>query len=214
MVNVRDVEHLRDPNIRADLVCVVAVLLAVAVVYAPAVHFELLNHGDLELLGHIAEGGRASSSWAWSWTTLERGMYQPLTWISHTLDLQRFGHDARGHHLVNLLVHAANSLLVWLVLVRATGRRAPSLAVALLFAVHPLQVQTVAWVAERQGLLATCFGLLALDRYTAAVRHGRWADRAAMHVLLAASLLCKPVLVPLPLVLMVWDLGQAQRALG
>ena len=189
---------------RADLGRALALILAVLVVHAPVLRFEFLHYGDVATVTENPQvlRGLDLTSWNSAWTSVERGVYQPLTRISHALDVNLFGTSPHGPHLVNLLLHAANTFLVWLVLRRATGRAGAAWVVALLFGLHPLQVQSMAWVSERQGLLAACFGLLAMDRHLAFVRTHRRRDAIAMHLAFAASLLSKPVLVALPVLLL------------
>lgn len=192
---------------RAELARALGLLGLVFAVYAPAARFGFLHYGDFDTVLQHPEvlRGLVPSTWSWAFGSVSNGTYQPLAWLSHALAVSVFGTSAAAHHLVNVGLHAANTLLVWWVLRGATGRSGLAWVVALLFGLHPLQVQTVAWVSERQGLLAAFFGLLALDRYTRFVRAHRLRDGIALHALFAASLLSKPVLLPLPLVLLLWD---------
>ena len=98
---------------------------------------------------------------AWAFTTFSGGNWHPLTWVSHMLDTSVWGLKPAGHHFTNLMLHAANTLLLFLVFARMTGALWRSALVAALFAVHPLHVESVAWVAERKDVLSTFFGLLA-----------------------------------------------------
>lgn len=190
---------------RAEIGRALTLVLLTLSVYAPALRFEFLHYGDAATITQNLPllRGLDLAAWSWAWTSFERDLYQPLTWISHALDLSLFGISAGGHHLVNVLVHVVNTVLVWWVLRRATGRSGAAWVAALLFGLHPLQVQSVAWVSERQGLLAACFGLLAVDRYLVFLRRHRRRDGIAMHLWFAASLLSKPVLVLLPVLLLV-----------
>jgi hypothetical protein len=148
---------------------------------------------------------------AWAFTTLHTGNWHPLTWLSHMLDVELFALNPAGHHLTSLLLHTANSLLLLSLLVRLTGFLGRSLAVALLFGLHPLHVESVAWVAERKDLLAALFWLLALGayaRYARAPGPGRYLLLTALFVL---GLLAKPMVVTLPLVLLLLDVWPHQR---
>ena len=122
---------------------------------------------------HVQQGLSASSV-AWAFQSGETSNWHPLTWVSHMLDCQFYGLKPWGHHFTSVLLHAINAVLVFLVLNLMTGARWRSLAVALLFALHPLRVESVAWVAERKDVLSGFFGLLALLFYA------RWADRAVI----------------------------------
>src|SRR4029450_679585 len=97
-------------------------------------------------------------------------LWMPLTFASHMIDVSFFGLNPGGPHVENVLLHAANAVLLLLLLVRATGRVAPSVAVAALFALHPLRVESVAWIAERKDVLSVFFGLLALHAWTSYAR--------------------------------------------
>ena len=143
-----------------------AVTLAV---YWPVGHYEFVNYDDPDYVvenSHVTPGfTRAGIVWAFTRLTGERTYWHPVTWLSHMLDCQLFGLKAGPPHLVNLAFHIANTLLLFLVLRRMTRAVWRSAAVAALFALHPLQVGTVAWVAERKNVLSTFFWLLCLWAY-------------------------------------------------
>jgi protein O-mannosyl-transferase len=115
-------------------------------------------------------GGLTWDNVKWAFTTCRDGNWQPLTWLSHALDCQLFGHNPIGHHCTSLLLHAANAVLLFLLLQRATGFTWSSLVVAAWFALHPVNVESVAWAAERKNVLRMLFFLLALHAYD---RYGR-----------------------------------------
>ena len=147
----------------------------------------------------------------WAFTTTTEANWHPLTWMSHMADVSLYGTDPSGHHLTSLLLHGANAALVLLLLFRLTGQPGRSTAAAALFAVHPLRVESVAWVAERKDVLCAFFGLLALLAYTAWARRRSGAGYAAACALLAASLLCKPMLVTFPLLALLLDFWPLRR---
>lgn len=155
--------------------------------------------------------GLTWSGVAWAFTTLQVSNWHPLTWLSHMLDVELFGMNAGAHHLVNAGLHAANAALLFAVLARMTGAVGRSAFVAALFAVHPLHVESVAWIAERKDVLSTLFGLLALlawERYARRPGVGRYL---AVGVAFALSLMAKPMWVTLPFLLPlldVWPLGR------
>jgi hypothetical protein len=137
--------------------------------------------------------------------------WHPLTWVSHMLDVELFGLRPGPHHLVSVLIHAANASLLFGLLRALTGAAAPALAVAALFAVHPLHVESVAWVAERKDVLCALFSLLAAGAHLRRVRRPSRGRDAAVLLLFACALAAKPMAVTLPLLLLVldaWPLGR------
>jgi tetratricopeptide (TPR) repeat protein len=157
-------------------------------------------------------GGLSLESIRWAFTTDRAGYWVPLMWLSHILDVQVFGMNAGAHHVVNVLFHISNTLLLFGLLRRLTGGLWQSAVVAALFAVHPLRVESVAWVAERKDVLSTLFWILTVWAYTTYVRQG--SSRRYLLVLLcfAAALMSKPSVVTLPAVLLLldyWPLGRA-----
>jgi tetratricopeptide (TPR) repeat protein len=192
---------------------VAALLVGVALLYAPALRFEWLSFDDpsyvtqnpLVLAGLTPAGAR------WAFTSAHAGNWHPLTWLSHMLDVELFGLDSAGHHASNVALHALNSALLFLVLLALTRRRGCSLAVAALFALHPIQLESVAWVAERKNLLSTTFGLLAIGAYAGYVRRPGALRYAGVAALFAASLLAKAMLVTLPFVLLLLDVWPLRR---
>lgn len=156
--------------------------------------------------------GLTREGFAWAFTSFGyQGNWHPLTWLSHMLDVELFGTNPRGHHATSLLLHAANTALLFLLLHGLTGTLWPSAFAAALFCVHPLHVETVAWVSDRKGALSTLFWLLATGAW---LRHLR-APGAARYLwavlFFCAGLLAKPMLVTLPLTLLLldfWPLGR------
>jgi len=161
---------------------------------------------------------RAGLHWktiAWAFTSLDQANWHPLTWLSHALDCQLFQLNPAGHHYINLLLHAANALLLFLILQWFTGYTARSLMVAALFAVHPLNVESVAWIAERKNVLSMFFFLLALAAYGWYVRRPGIVRYVVVALLFACGLMSKPMVITFPLVLLLldyWPLGRV--ALG
>jgi len=157
---------------------------------------------------------RAGLHWstiAWAFTSLDQANWHPLTWLSHALDCQLFRLNPAGHHYTNLLLHATNALLLFLILQWFTGYTARSLMVAALFAVHPLNVESVAWVAERKNVLSMFFFLLALAAYGWYVCRPGIARYMSVAILFACGLMSKPMVITFPLVLLLldyWPLGR------
>ncbi|HEY5973741.1 MAG TPA: hypothetical protein VIU41_03275, partial [Geobacteraceae bacterium] len=195
------------------------VALATLAVYWQATGHDFVNFDDRPYVTENprVSGGLTLENIRWAFTAVHQSNWHPLTWLSHQLDCQLFGLTPRGHHLVNVLLHTLNSLLVGLVLFRFTGAGRRSALVAALFALHPLHVESVAWVAERKDVLSTLFWLLTMLAYGAyASRPGPGRYLPVMGFF-ALGLLAKPMLVTLPCVLLLmdyWPLGRFSFAPG
>ncbi len=147
----------------------------------------------------------------WAFTSTTAANWHPLTWLSHALDYQLFALNAAGHHLDSLLIHALNVVLLFLLLAWITRRTGPSLVVAALFALHPINVESVAWVAERKNVLCTLFFLLAIGAYAWYAQRPNWRRYLLVMALFAAGLMAKPMVITLPFVLLLldyWPLGR------
>ncbi len=194
----------------------VAALLLVALtvaVFGPACghDFSLYDDGLYVTNNRVVRAGLSPGGLAWAFTTTHASNWHPLTWASHMLDVSLYGLNPAGHHLTNVLFHAANVAILFLLLLRMTGALWRSAFVAALFAVHPLHVESVAWVAERKDVLSTLFWLATAWAYA------RYAERPglprylAVLALFAAGLMAKPMLVTLPVTLLLldyWPLGR------
>jgi len=181
--------------------------------YNPVAHNGFVFFDDSPYIvknAHI-QGGLTWSAITWSFSTFEQGNWHPLTWMSHALDVQLFGLNPAGHHYVSLLLHACNAVLIFLILEAATGLMWPSLMVACLFALHPLNVESVAWAAERKNVLSMFFCLLALRFYTKYARSGRTSPYVLTVLCFALGLMAKPQIIPLPFALLLWDYWPLQR---
>jgi tetratricopeptide (TPR) repeat protein len=165
----------------------------------------------------VRAGFRTGLHWStmsWAFTSLDQANWHPLTWLSHALDCQLFQLNPAGHHYTSLLLHATNALLLFLILQWFTGYTARSLMVAALFAVHPLNVESVAWVAERKNVLSMFFFLLALAAYGWYVRRPGIVRYIAVALLFACGLMSKPMVITFPLVLLLldcWPLGRLRE---
>jgi hypothetical protein len=139
----------------------------IALVYWPVRHFEFtaLDDGDYVQNNPQVRAGLAWSSILWAWTTVFASNWHPLTWMSHMLDVELFGLDAGAHHVTSVVLHAINTVLLFAALRRMTGSMWRSGVVAALFGVHPLHVESVAWIAERKDVLSGCFWMLTLWAY-------------------------------------------------
>ncbi len=160
---------------------------------------------------HI-RGGLGWNTIKWAFTSTEESNWHPLTWLSHALDCQLFALRPAGHHLDSVLIHAVNAVLLFLLLAWATKRVAPSVLVAALFALHPLNVESVAWVAERKNVLSTLFFLLAIGAYVWYAQKPGWRRYLLVAALFAAGLMAKPMVITLPFVLLLLDYWPLERA--
>ncbi len=186
---------------------------AVAAIYAQTAQFELVRFDDGKYVSgsaHLNEGLSVEGV-RWAFSGPFASNYFPLTLMSHMADRSLFGAAYGGHHFSSAALHAVNSLLLFFVLVYMTGARVPSAIVAALFAVHPLNVESVAWVAERKNVLSTTFWILSMGSYCAYARHAGALRYSATALLLAAGLLSKPMLVTLPLVFLLLDYWPLRR---
>ena len=159
---------------------------------------------------HVKRGFSWDSiKWAFAAGTV--AYWHPLTWLSHMLDCELYGLRPGLHHLTNLVIHIANSLLLFLVLRRMTGAIWKSAFVAALFALHPINVDSVAWVAERKNVLSTLFWLLTMWAYATYAHRGGIIRYLAVFLLFALGLLAKPMLVTLPFVMLLLDYWPLKR---
>ena len=207
---------------------IIALLLALVTlaVYLPATRCEFTNYDDNDYVT-ANPNVQAGLTWAgvkWAFTTGHAGNWHPVTWLSHMTDVTLFGMNPGAHHFVNVIFHAANAALLFVLLFRLTKKLWPCALVAALFAWHPLRVESVAWVAERKDVLSTFFALLTLLSYAKAVmsdecsvKGGRpHASLVTRHYFLALfffalGLMAKPMLATLPCVLLLLDFWPLQR---
>jgi Flp pilus assembly protein TadD len=190
-----------------------AIGLATLAIYLQTSKFGFIgiDDGPYVLANPMVKAGFTAAGFVWAFTTFAASYWHPLTWLSLMLDCQLFGVDPGANHLVNLAFHLANSLLLFVVCAKMTRRPWRSLIVAGIFALHPLHVESVAWVAERKDVLSTFFGLLTLlfyIRYTEAATTRRYV---AMALFFGFSLLAKPMLVTFPLLFLLLDFWPLRR---
>ncbi|MGB3399547.1 MAG: tetratricopeptide repeat protein [Candidatus Deferrimicrobiaceae bacterium] len=193
----------------------VACLLVAAtlVVYGQIGRHGFLHYDDDQYVTEnpVVRSGLTVQGVAWALTTTHFSYWHPLTWISHMTDVEVFGLDARAHHFVSLSFHAANAVLLFMILFRMTGALWQSGFVAALFALHPLHVESVAWLAERKDLLSTFFWLLAIGAYLRYVRRPGVAQYLVVLLLFMLGLMAKPMVVTLPVTLLLLDYWPLQR---
>jgi hypothetical protein len=208
---------VRKPENSALAAWIVSGLLlgAVIAVFGQTLRHDFVSYDDrLYLLENRenVEDGLTAASVGWAFRTNHGSMWGPMTWLSHLLDCQLYGMRPWGHHLTNLLLHSATTILLFCTLRRMTGNLWPSALAAALFAIHPLHVETVAWVAERKGLLSGLFFVLTLAAYVRFVRRPfSWANYLLMIALFVLGLMSKPVLVTLPFLLLLLDYWPLER---
>ena len=177
----------------------IALLLALItlLVFLPASRYQFVNDDDPEYVtdNPFVKNGLNWTDFRWALTAFHSGNWHPLTWISHQIDCELFGLNAGAHHFVNLLIHAANVAILFILLWHLTGRLWPSALIAALFGWHPLHVESVAWISERKDVLSTFFALLSLLSYAANARERRRASFWLALVFFALGLQVALVLV-------------------
>ncbi len=198
----------------APRICVVLTLTTLVVFWQVHKH-EFVNYDDPKYIteNEHVQAGLARDSIAWAFTTGHASNWHPLTWLSHMLDCQLFETDPVWHHLTSLLLHITNTLLLFGLLKRMTGALWRSAFVAAAFALHPLHVESVAWVAERKDVLSTVFWMLTMWAYVHYAKHPNPARYLLTVAFFALGLMAKPMLVTLPFVLLLldyWPLGRFQ----
>jgi len=197
---------------RMVIICL-ALALITTVAYLKVYKFDFVNYDDdrYVLQNPHVNTGLKSENILWAFKSMHASNWHPLTWISLMIDAQIFGLNAGGYHVVNLLFHILNTLLIFIVLNAMTGSSWRSAAVASLFALHPLHVESVAWVAERKDVLSTFFMMLTLWAYVRYIKSPRYNTYLQIVLFFALGLMAKPMLVTLPFILLLmdyWPLGR------
>lgn len=194
------------------LAAALAIAALIAAVFWPVAGFDFINYDDPAYVTDNAHVPGGLSLDGVAWALKDRSLlWVPLTWVSLMADVSLFGVDAGKTHLVNVVYHAAAAILLFLVLLRMTGSRRPSALVAALFAIHPLHVQSVAWIAERKDVLSALLLFSTVVAYLAYARRPGSGRYVAVLVLFAFGLMAKPMLVSAPLLLLAldfWPLGR------
>jgi protein O-mannosyl-transferase len=202
----------QSPQKRRLIGCLLLVLATVAL-YRPVTHAPFLNYDDA---AHVTDNlhVRSGLNWntvAWAFRSSETSDWHPITWLSHALDCQLFGLNPTGPHTINVLLHAANVVLLFLILESATGLAWRSLVVAALFALHPINVESVAWISERKNVLSMFFFLVALAAYGCYTRRPGVARYLAVTIAYAFGLMTKAQVITFPFALLLldyWPLGR------
>lgn len=203
----------KEKPIAAWLCGVLAVLTLI--VYWPTYFADFVNFDDHQ---YVVENERVLSGLTWGnvrWAMTQVGYasnWHPLTWLSHMLDVELFGPGAGPHHVVNVVIHAANAVLLFLLLRSLTGAMIPSFVVAMLFAIHPMNVESVAWISQRKTTLSTFFCILAIWSYARYARLNSWKAYVGSLLLFLMSLMAKPMMVTMPFALLLLDFWPLERA--
>ncbi len=211
-VQLRPVPPPASTTVRACCFGLLLVILCFAVYYPARTH-PFVNYDDNLYVtdNDQVKNGLTWETVTWAFTTYEAGNWHPLTWLSHAWDFQLYDMDPAGHHETSLLLHALNGLLVFWVLLAATGHPGRSFMVAALFVVHPINIEPVVWVAERKTVLSMTFFLLALGAYGWYAAKPRVDRYLLVALLFALGLMAKPQVITFPFVLLLWDYWPLER---
>jgi protein O-mannosyl-transferase len=196
----------QSPQKRRLMSCLL-LLLATLALYSPVTRAPFLNYDDA---AHVTDNlhVRSGLTWntvVWAFQTSETSDWHPITWLSHALDCELFGLNPAGPHIINVLLHAANAVLLFLILESATGLAGRSLVVAALFALHPLNVESVAWISERKNVLSMFFFLAALAAYGWYTRRPSVGCYLAVTIAYAFGLMTKAQVITFPFALLLLD---------
>jgi len=210
--SVPDINMFCSPGQRTVVLCLL-LILGTLMLYHPVRHHPFVNYDDNRYVidnFHVTAG----LSWEgakWAFTSYDESNWHPLTWFSHMLDCELFHLNPAGHHDSNLLLHVLNVVALFWVLQQATGCAGRSLMVATLFALHPINVESVAWISERKNLLSMLFFILSLGIYRWYVLGPNWKRYAMVCGSFALASMAKPQVITLPFVLLLWDYWPLRR---
>ena len=198
------------PLLRArcqNLFVIMVITIAILAIYWPVFHYPFVDYDDQSYVyENIAiRSDSVGQFLKWAFVSSHAANWHPVTWFSHKLDWMLFQDYAGGHHGMSVLMHIANACLLFMLLYLATGRTWKCALAAILFAVHPLNVESVAWVAERKNVLSTFFGLGTLLLYTRYAAKPSYRTYLPVLFLFAIGLMAKPMLVTLPVIMLLWD---------
>jgi Flp pilus assembly protein TadD len=190
-----------------------ALTVVTLALYSPSLRHEFLDYDDdiFVTKNEHVQKGFTGENFTWVFTNFEMALWHPITWLSHIADYKLYGMKAGGHHFTGVLFHTANSVVLFLVLLRLTRRIWPAAIVAALFAWHPLHVESVAWVSERKDVLSCFFWLLTMWAYLRYVEQPSFRRYVVVVVWFVLGLMSKPMLVTLPFVLLLLDFWPLQR---
>jgi len=211
MAPVKDMEAT--VSTRTRIAITLGLALVAAALFSQTAGFEFLNYDDDDYVTRnpVVARGLSLEGISWAFTSVHASNWHPLTWLSHMLDVQLFGMDPGPHHLTSVVLHALTAALLFLALEALTRKSWPSALVALVFAVHPLRAESVAWVAERKDVLSGLFFMTTLLAYARYAHAPSTRRHLAVSASLVLGLLSKPMLVTLPALLLVLDFWPLQR---
>lgn len=200
-------------DVRLDVWACLFIVISILYVYWQVRNFSFVNFDDRQYVtqNYYVQAGLTLKSIRWSLTAMQASNWHPLTWLSHMLDCQIYGLNPGHHHMTNVLFHVLNSLLLFFIFKRISGSLWKSAFVAALFALHPLHVESVAWVAERKDVLSTFFWMLTLWFYTDYVESSRLDKYLLVILFYILGLMAKPMLVTVPFVLLLLDYWPLKR---
>lgn len=200
----------KNKTLTVKLILSILLVFSIIMIYWQVSGFEFAGYDDFKYIP-LSSKPLTLESIVWSFRTLEFSNWHPLTWLSLILDYNLYGNNAGGYHITNLLFHVANTLLLFFLLNRMTGALYRSAFVAALFALHPLHVESVAWVSERKDVLSAFFWMLTTWAYVIYSQTPNWKNYGVVLFLFALGLMAKPMLVTLPFVLLLLDYWPLRR---
>ena len=200
-------------NRRREIIICIFLIAASLVVYWQIINHEFINYDDgLYVTENLhVKAGLTFENIKWAFTTCHASNWHPLTWLSHMLDYELYGLNPMGHHWTSLQIHLTNTLLLFFILQYMTGAIWKSAFVAALFAIHPLHVESVAWVSERKDVLSAFFGMLTISAYIMYVKKRNLLRYSLVFIFLSLGLMAKPMLVTIPFVLLLLDFWPLKR---
>ena len=200
-------------GVRPELWICLFLAVAILAIYWPVGGYEFIGYDDPQYVvdNDPVRKGLTPEGFQWAFASMHASNWHPITWLSHMLDVQLYGMNAGAHHLTNVLFHTFNSMLLFLLLHRMTGAMWRSAMVAALFAVHPLHVESVAWISERKDVLSAFFGFLTLLAYAEYVKRPGWMRYGAALLMFALGLMSKPMVVTLPFLMLLLDYWPLNR---
>ena len=200
-------------DFRVVMLASLCLIVAIIIAYGQVKNFDFVGYDDQEYVteNSSVKKGLTVEGLKWAFTSFHSANWHPITWLSHMLDCELYGLNPMGHHWTNLQFHIANTLLLFFILFKMTGVLWRSAFVAALFALHPLHVESVAWVSERKDVLSTFFGLLLIAAYCRYVKNLRIINYLLIILLFGLGLMTKPMLVTFPFVLLLLDFWPLKR---
>jgi len=181
--------------------------------YSPVINHEFVNYDDDEYVfeNPTVLNGISLNNMHWAFTTTYKSNWHPLTWMSHMLDVELFGLNAGMHHITNVIFHILNTLLLFILFREMTGCLWKSGFVAVLFAFHPMHVESVAWISERKDVLSTFWGMLTLIAYVKYVKRGKLIYYLLVNLFYIIGIMAKPMIVTIPFVMILLDYWPLNR---